>query len=111
MSPNTETRARWDQPCEDRGWLLPAGWTPGTSTLGNYLDYGPDHYRSGHEYCQPGICTCRLSQPGNVHAVFYAAALLHQQGPHPSRYCRTIFDAIMWIEAKAREAATRVSPS
>ena len=62
------TGQRWDEPAgaaSPRGWLHRAG-----TCVGFYLDYGPDHYRSPHEYCQPGR-ECRDCQPGNVLAVRY----------------------------------------
>jgi hypothetical protein len=77
--------ARWA--VTDRGWLFIGGHP----SAGNYLDYGPDHYRSGHEYCR-GDCTCRLSQPGNVHAVVYGIG---------SRYFETVDQAKAWIESEA----------
>ena len=69
----------------DRGWLFDTEGSP----LGNYLDYGPDHYRSPHEYCHPGECKCWQSQPGNVHAI------AHDRG---SRYCKSVEHAKRWIE-------------
>ncbi len=43
----------------DRGWLFIHG---ASSSIGNYLDYRPDHWRNAEE---------RAAQPGNVHAVRY----------------------------------------
>lgn len=89
----------------DRGWLFANDCE---HSLGNYLDYGPDHYRSGHEFCK-GQCECRLSQPGNIHAVRYpllASYLPHreystslQHGPCEYRYFETVEQAKAWIEA------------
>lgn len=84
---------------------VPGRWRE-QSSLGNYLDYGPDHYRSGHEYCgrfNPGIqeaapdgCQCRQSQPGNIHCICYAS--------NRSRYVETVEQARAWIEAEALRA-------
>ena len=75
------------------------GWTE-PSSLGSYLDYGPDHYRSRHEYCtQPvGQCECRLSQPGNIHCVVYTEGA----GVRPHRYVDTVEQAHAWIEEQVR---------
>lgn len=75
----------------DRGWLFADG---AESSLGNYLDYGPNHYRSGHEYCRDGKCQCRQSQPGNVHAISYAS--------RESRYFETVEQAKAWLLSKAQ---------
>lgn len=73
-----------------RGWLFTDG---NNGSVGNYLDYGYDHYRSPHDYCEAGKCKCRLSQPGSVHAVSYVA--------RESRYFETVREAKAWIEMKA----------
>jgi hypothetical protein len=61
---------RWDEPAQatsPRGWLMTGG-----TCAGFYLDYGPDHYRSPHDYCRPEQL-CPQCQPGNVLAVRYPA--------------------------------------
>jgi len=68
------------------GWIEP-------NSLGNYLDYGPNHYRSPHEYCTEGACRCRLSQPGNIHCVAYGLGC---------RYVETVEQAKAWIEEQVR---------
>lgn len=81
----------------DRGWLFETHGSPDRedwTCLGHYLDYGRDHYRSPHEYCSPDGCTCRRSQPGNVHAVV-------TRGDRPARYFRTPAEARAWIAFKA----------
>lgn len=63
------TMNRWDEPAgavSPRGWLHRADGV----TVGFYLDYGPDYYRSPHPYCTPDRL-CRDCQPGNVLAVRY----------------------------------------
>jgi len=83
----------WDEPAgcaTPRGWLL-----NGPYCVGNYLDYGPDHYRSPHEYCQPGRL-CPDCQPGNVHAVRYPDG--PNGAPRASRYFETVAEARQWIE-------------
>lgn len=75
-----------------RGWYFtPDSWERETS-VGSYLDYGEDHYRSGHEYCQDG--DCKECQPGNVHACYY--------GPEGSgsRYFETVKEAREFIETR-----------
>jgi hypothetical protein len=62
------------------------------STLGNYLDYGPDHYRSAES---------RADQPGNVHCIAY--------GPTRTHYSETVADAKAWIEQMARESRPDVA--
>lgn len=88
----------------DRGWLFDRKHKLGegqpVSSLGNYLDYGPDHYRSSHEYCG-GVCKCRVSQPGNIHCVVYAGNSTRTQ------YVETIKQAREWIEASANEVFAR----
>jgi hypothetical protein len=85
-------RGEWDEPAgavSPRGWLMQDG-----TCVGNYLDYGPDHYRSPHEYCRPDDL-CRECQPGNVHAVRYPG------GPgtdHESRYFGTPEEARQFVE-------------
>jgi len=80
----------------DRGWLF-----AGDVCLGHYLDYGPDHYRSPHEYCRDGSCNCRESQPGNIHCVAMSGNP-DNNGPRLSRYVETIEDAHRWIEEQAQ---------
>lgn len=75
----------------DRGWLFAADGTP----LGNFVDYGSDHYRSGHEYCRE-ICACRNSSPGNIHAVLTPNNCTGESGVH-FRYCATIAEAKAFI--------------
>lgn len=72
-----------------RGWLFDGQ----DGAVGHYLDYGSDHYRSGHEYCR-AECVCELSQPGHVHAV--------RCRTRTSRYFPTVADARRWIESTAR---------
>jgi hypothetical protein len=81
--------ARWA--ASARGWLF-VGTGEGRRALGNYLDYGPDHYRSPHEYCGE-VCRCAVSQPGSVHAVSSVTSR--------SRYCETVEQAKAWIESEA----------
>jgi hypothetical protein len=101
----------------DRGWLwsdAAAAADAFTACLGHYLDYGPEHYRSGDtlptgdggEYAwrpDGAACACRRQwpcrrhQPGNVHAVSVVT------GAH--RYCETVQDARRWLEAQAAEGA------
>ena len=76
------------------------GWTE-PSSLGNYLDYGPDHYRSPHEYCHENRCTCRLSQPGNIHCVV--------SGVNGGHYVETVADAKAWIEEQVRRLRARAA--
>jgi hypothetical protein len=82
---------RWAS--SDRGWLF-----IGELSYGNYLDYGADHFRSSHDYCPPGECRCRLSQPGNIHAVRFGRNADGQAVPGESRYFETVADAKAWIE-------------
>jgi hypothetical protein len=86
----------WDEPAgctTPRGWLL-----NGAYCVGNYLDYGPDHYRSPHKYCQPDRL-CPDCQPGNVHAVRYPGG--PNDGPRDSRYFVTVAEARTWVETGA----------
>ena len=65
--------------------------------LGNYLDYGPGHYRSGHDDCRP-VELCRECQPGNVHAVVlnrYGKVFAHG-------YSETVAQARAWMEEQIR---------
>lgn len=78
-----------------RGWLWDGEHE---SSLGNYLDYEADHYRSGHEYCPPNGCNCRESQPGNIHCLVYKSATT---GGQRSRYVETIEQARAWIEVES----------
>jgi hypothetical protein len=72
----------------DRGWLFHPSVTG--SSLGNYLDYGPDHRKgSGYE-----------GQSGSIHCVVYPAS---GAGSGFARYCETVAEAVQWIEAKAIE--------
>jgi hypothetical protein len=90
----------------DRGWLWPDNRKQAFSTmasaedaaLGHYLDYGPNHYRSPHEYCG-SECRCAESQPGSVHA--YSCVT------KTARYFRTVAVAKAWLEQEAarKEAA------
>lgn len=93
----------------DRGWLFVEGFE---SSLGNYLDYGPDHYRSPHDYCQDGKCTCALSFPGSVHAVRYPKAKPGNEwsfvhGPCEARYFPTVEQAKAWIEEPFKKVGAR----
>lgn len=99
---NARVTGGWNEPQPDRGWLFAPNTEYPGSSLGNYLDYGPNHYRSGHEYCGlEGGCICRLRQPGNVHAIVYVG-----RGAK-SRYFETIGEAKTWIEAEARKNVGR----
>jgi hypothetical protein len=86
------TPLTWQEP---DGCTTPRGWLyAGEVCVGNYLDYGPDHYRSPHEYCR-GACHCWLAQPGNIHAVRYPG------GPGTANqwsYFETIGQAREYIE-------------
>jgi len=108
MSKTTVTM-RWDEPAgcaTPRGWLL-----NGPYCVGDYLDYGPGHYRSPHAeilntvngpiervWCQPGQL-CRSCQPGNVHAVRYPDG--PNGAPRAGRYFETVAEARAWIETGA----------
>jgi hypothetical protein len=96
-------RQGWDEPAQassPRGWLH-----SGALVVGFYLDYGPEHYRAGHDSDVGGrvvsFCTadspCRDCQPGNVLAVRYPA------GPgtadRRSRYVVTVADARAYVES------------
>jgi hypothetical protein len=80
---NSETLPVWDDDLND--WREQA-------SLGNYLDYGPDHYRSAE---------ARAEQPGNVHALAY--------NPTRTHYFETVQDAKAWIEQQARESRPDVA--
>ena len=83
----------WDEPA---GCTTPRGWLRVDGTcVGNYLDYGPEHYRSPHAYCQPDRL-CPDCQPGSVHAVRYPGG--PGSTPHDSRYFETIAEARGWVE-------------
>lgn len=101
----TKTHLHWDEP---EGCTTPRGWLRVDGTcVGNYLDYGPGHYRSPHSsildtingqiervWCQPGHL-CPTCQPGSIHAMRYPA------GPgtvNESRYFETIAAARTWVE-------------
>lgn len=88
------TQMTWDEPAgaaSPRGWLHRADG----NVIGFYLDYGPDHYRSPHEYCQPGR-PCPDCQPGNVLAVRYPRG--PGTSPRGSRYVETIEQARGYVE-------------
>lgn len=70
----------------DRGWFY-AGTGDSRITLGHYLDYGPNHYRSPES---------REAQPGNVHAVSCTSG---------SHYFETVAQAKAWIEAQPENRA------
>jgi hypothetical protein len=96
----------WNEPeraASSRGWLFRPGET---RSLGFYLDYGPNHYRSPHSitrpsdgkvltFCEPSSDrateVCPSHQPGSVLAVVVDG---------PSRYVETVEDARRWIESK-----------
>ncbi len=105
MTITTASRIVWEEPA---GCTTPRGWlrVNGTCT-GNYLYYGPGHYRSPHSsildtingplervWCQPGR-KCPTCQPGNIHAVRYPDG---PGTPAASRYFETIPEARQWIE-------------
>ena len=84
----------------DRGWLLVPGLK---GTVANYLDYGPDHYRSPHRDGERKPClTC---QPGNVHVCVYRCGQDYREYSQNFgfRYCETVADAKTWAETVARE--------
>jgi hypothetical protein len=105
----------WDEPpaaVTPRGWLM----TGGTCT-GFYLDYGPGHYRAGHEtrvsadrvvsFCKPGDL-CRECEPGNILAVRYP------DGPGTakrSRYTVTAAQAREYVETGSAAEAREVGAS
>lgn len=79
----------WDEPENahtPRGWLHRA-----ETVIGFYLDYGPDHYRSGHEYCQPNR-KCPDCEPGSVLAVRYP------DEEKSSHWFVTVAEARAWVE-------------
>jgi hypothetical protein len=92
---HTERTARRNKhwAVSDRGWLFVNGEE---TSVGHYLDYGPEHHRSSHEYCRTE-CTCELAQKGMVHAVRVAT--------RESRYFPTPQAAMEWIEAARPEIA------
>ena len=88
----------WEEP---EGCTTPRGWLRVNGTcVGNYLDYGPEHYRSPHQYCRPDHL-CPDCQPGTVHAVRYPAG---PGTPCESRYFETITEAREWIETGSAAA-------
>jgi hypothetical protein len=92
-APAEAPAGRWDEP---EGAVTPRGWLrQGETCVGNYLDYGPDHYRSPHEYCRPDDL-CRDCQPGNVHAVRYPDGPGSE--PRESGYFETIDQARQFVE-------------
>jgi hypothetical protein len=90
------TIGRWDEPEQAstaRGWLK----SEQGICVGFYLDYGPDHYRSGHEYCSESR-PCPECQPGTVLACSYPG------GPGSktvSAYCETVADARRFVYYRA----------
>lgn len=90
---NVRRTGGWDEPKADRGWLFAPGTEYGQNALGYYLDYGPDHYRTPHEYCGDYECTCSLAQPGHVLAV---ACHSTDHGP-AYRYFESTEQAKRWI--------------
>lgn len=60
--------------------------------IGWYLDYGADHYRSGHQYCRYG--NCAECEPGTVLASVYA-----DDHPTLTRWFATVEEAKAWVEA------------
>ena len=80
----------------DRGWLFAADRSNGS--LGFYLDYGPDHYRSPHAYCRD-TQKCPTCEPGSVLAVACASdTWQHHWFP-------TIAEARAWLERSAVQGA------
>jgi hypothetical protein len=91
------TMSTWDEPADaasPRGWLH-----RGDLVVGFYLDYGPEHYRTGHtteiypgtivSFCQPEAGRpCRECQPGNVLAVRYPGGPGTE--PRDSRWAETV---------------------
>lgn len=110
------TRGSDEWAASDRGWLfveietaLHSGmkvmydrerkvWRE-ESSLGNYLDYGADHYRSKHGSEGNGVCHCATCEPGNIHCVVYLNPDSSMRTV--SRYVATIEQAREWIEAEA----------
>lgn len=109
-----------------RGWLFRDGVQ---SSLGHYLEYGPDHTRTSPEWCLtcPGpkayradyapdpnraSSYCPACHPGDVHAVVVGRRSMHHPTPEAAR---------AWIEAQlslgpcivnpATPAPVRVTPS
>ena len=103
ITPDQQAGA-WDGPA---GAATPRGWFYRDGIpRGFYLDYGREHYRSSHDYCQPGA-PCRDCQPGNVLAVRYPA------GPdtgRSSRYCETVTAAREYVETGTVTGFTYSSP-
>lgn len=84
----------WDEPT---GCATPRGWhyVDGV-VVGFYLDYGPEHYRSPHRYCQPNDL-CPECQPGNILAVAYPGG--PRTEPKSCRYVETVDQARRYIES------------
>ena len=101
-----DVKQGWDEPecaASPRGWLMAGGMC-----VGFYLDYGPEHYRTGHtteiypgkvvSFCRPDgrpDVSCRDCQPGNVLAVRYPAGPGTDQR---SRYVETVGQAREYVE-------------
>jgi hypothetical protein len=88
----------WNEPAEatsPRGWLC----NPGVQLCeGFYLDYGPDHYRSPHEYCGGPSDLCRECQPGNILAVHVGG---NYEARRSHRWCESVDEARSWLEEKS----------
>ena len=88
-----------------RGWLKEISPDGCQETLGTYVDYGPKHYRSPHEYCRRGKL-CRECEPGNV----YAVASRKNGGSYvtiKAHYFVTIGEARCWLDEEADEQARK----
>ena len=93
MTATTTDVIAWEEP---EGCTTPRGWLRVNGTcVGNYLDYGPEHYRSPHEYCQPDRL-CPDCQPGDILAVRYPNG--PGTTPHDSRYFESIAEAREWTD-------------
>jgi len=87
---------RWDEYTDQverdsNNWATtPRGWLfANDKCVGFYLDYGPNHYRSPHQYCRPNHLCCEC-QPGNVLAVVNGGG---------SRYVETLDQAKQFVES------------
>lgn len=100
----------WDEP---GGANSPRGWLrgPDGTSIGFYLDYGPDHYRNSHETeIWPGqstsFCTpddqCRECQPGNILARRYPNG--DNADGDVSRYVETVEEARRYVETGSTES-------
>lgn len=92
----------------DRGWL----YAPELKgTVANYLDYGPDHYRSPHQDGERE--PCRACEAGNVHVCVYRCPQdFRDYGQNFGwRWCETVAQAKAWAEDLARENKLGTQPA